>query len=208
MTRVESKEATRRALIAAARTQFAADGFAGTGLSQVVDAARVTKGALYHHFASKTHLFEAVLAQVQAEVGDRVAHSAEQHANSWSQLVAGCRAFLEASTDEESRRIMLIDGPAVLGWDRWRALDEATSGSHLEDVVEALVDDGTFVPLSPSAATRLLSGAMNEAALWLAASPNRDHSIEDAMSVLGLMLAGLRREQPSTTLEAAPAPKS
>lgn len=194
MTRSEQRDATRRALVDAASARFAADGYAATALPAIVADAAVTKGAMYHHFASKAELFEAVLADVQASVGARVAAAADVEPDSWSQLVAGCRAFLTASTDASVRRIMLLDGPSVLGWARWREHDDATSARHLGEAIAALVADGTLAAVDTTVTTRLLSGAMNEAALWLADAPaaRRATDLDAAMASLTRMLEGLR----------------
>ncbi|WP_144720283.1 TetR/AcrR family transcriptional regulator [Agrococcus jejuensis] len=192
--RTEQRDATRRALVDAASARFAADGYAATGLPAIVADAAVTKGAMYHHFASKAELFEAVLAQVQESVGAQVAAAAEAETDAWSQLLLGCRAFLTASTDASVRRIMLVDGPSVLGWARWRAHDDATSARHLGEAIAALIADGTLTQVDSVATTRLLSGAMNEAALWLADAPaaRRASDLDAAMASLTRMLEGLR----------------
>jgi AcrR family transcriptional regulator len=190
-TRAEQRAQTRRALMAESRRLFADQGYSAVGLSEIVAAAGVTKGALYHHFASKAELFEAVLAEVQQEVAGQVAASADRESDLWEQLVTGCRTFLSASTAPEIQRIMLIDGPAVLGWSRWRELDEAGSGRHLEEALSALIAAGVIAPQPVAPLTRLLSGAMNEAALWLADSPAPD-DLAATQAALSRMLAALR----------------
>ncbi|MEV4098368.1 TetR/AcrR family transcriptional regulator [Streptosporangium saharense] len=191
MSRAEQREQTRRALLREGRRLFAAEGYGAVGLSQIVTAAGVTKGALYHHFDGKTALFRAVLAQVQEEVGRRVAASADAETDPWDQLVAGCHAFLAASTDPDVRRIMLIDGPAVLGWREWRALDEAASARHLAEALTGLIEMGVIAEQPVAPLTHLLSGAMNEAALWLADSPD-PQDLPDTLAALTRMLESLR----------------
>ncbi|MFI6317383.1 TetR/AcrR family transcriptional regulator [Nonomuraea sp. NPDC050556] len=170
VSRAEQRERTRLALVREARRLFAAEGYGAVGLSQIVAAAGVTKGALYHHFEGKAELFRAVLEEVQQEVGAGVARQADAQEGAWEQFVAGCHAFLTVSTAPDVRRIMLIDGPAVLGWAEWRAMDEAASARHLEEAVAGLVEAGIVASQPTGPITRLLSGAMNEAALWLAES--------------------------------------
>ena len=116
-TRAEQRAATRARLVAAARERFAEHGYAAVSLPEVVAAAGVTKGALYHQFASKRDLFRAVLADVQAQVAAEVEAAAARSGS----LLAGCEAFLRASTAPGVERIMLVDGPAVLGWAVWHA---------------------------------------------------------------------------------------
>ncbi|MCI9856948.1 TetR/AcrR family transcriptional regulator [Microbacterium proteolyticum] len=201
MHRSERRDATYQSLIAHARTRFAQQGFPAVSLARIVADAGLTKGALYHHFASKGELFEAVLEQVQQEVGERVAAAAEAAAASaeevlergWVELLAGCEAFLDVATEEGTRQILLVDGPAVVGWSRWRDLDEANSARHLEEAVTALQATGAMTYLDPRAVTLLLSGALNEAALWIAHSADRKRDLASAMTTLTAMLEGVRR---------------
>jgi AcrR family transcriptional regulator len=190
--RAEQRARTRRILIGQGRRLFTEHGYGGVGLAEIVAASEVTKGALYHHFEGKAALFRAVLEQVQEEVGTEVARAAGTHTDPWEQLTAGCRAFLTASTATDVRRIMLVDGPAVLGWREWRALDEATSARHLAESLASLVSAGVLRPQPIAPLTRLLSGAMNEAALWLADS-EAEQDLEDVWAPLSRMLESLRR---------------
>ncbi|MEV2277229.1 helix-turn-helix domain-containing protein [Nocardiopsis sp. NPDC049922] len=192
-TRALQRERTRRALVGHARRLFAEHGYAEVGLAQVVAAASVTKGALYHQFDGKADLFRAVLEEVQAEVAAAVADAAEAHDDPWLRLTAGCRAFLTASTDPRVQRIMLVDGPAILGWDTWRSMDEAGSARHLAEALTALADAGVLRPQPIAPLAHLLSGAMNEAALWLASS-GTDRDLEDVWTALSGMLDSLRTD--------------
>ncbi len=188
VSRAEQRAATRRALLAEGRHRFAADGYHHVVLAEVARAAGVTKGAAYHHFDSKAGLFRAVVSEVQRELGERVAGSADRHEDPWERLRAGCGAFLSAGTDPAVRRILLVDAPTVLGWDEWRAMDEECSARHLAEVLTELVAAGYIAdqPVEPLA--RLLSGAMNEAALWIA----RGGDPRAAEQALDRLLAGLR----------------
>ncbi|WP_055696330.1 TetR/AcrR family transcriptional regulator [Streptomyces prasinopilosus] len=181
--RAQQREQTRQALVRESRRLFSTLGYGSVGLSEIVHAAGVTKGALYHHFSSKADLFRAVLEQVQQEVAERIAETADAREDTWEQLVSGCRAFLTVSTDPTIQRIMLVDGPAVLGWSEWRAMNETTSGRHLAQVLGDLIDEGVFAAQRVEPLTHLLSGAMNEAALWLATStdPRNPDDVQDAL---------------------------
>ncbi|MFI1827370.1 TetR/AcrR family transcriptional regulator [Streptomyces sp. NPDC020412] len=193
-SRAEQRAATRRALLAEGRRRFAADGYHDVVLAEVAAAAGVTKGAAYHHFASKAGLFRAVVAEVQTELGERVAAAADAHADPWEQLRAGCRAFLAAGADPAVRRIVLVDAPTVLGWDEWRAMDDDASARHLAQALESLVAAGVIAdqPVAPLA--RLLSGAMNETAIWLARS-TAPSALTDAEQALDRLLSGLRTQE-------------
>lgn len=191
MTRAEQRAATRQALLAEGRRRFAADGYHAVVLADVAQAAGVTKGAAYHHFESKAGLFRAVVAEVQHELGERVAQAAEAHGDPWDQLRAGCHAFLAAGHDPTVRRIVLQDAPAVLGWDEWRAMDEDSSARHLAEALTGLVEAGVIEDQPVEPLTRLLSGAMNEAALWLARSPG-PQALQQTERALDRLLQGLR----------------
>nr|WP_052849099.1 TetR/AcrR family transcriptional regulator [Streptomyces avicenniae] len=189
--RGRQRERTRRVLLREGRRLFAERGYAEVSLAGITEAAGVTKGALYHHFAGKAELFRAVLAGVQDEVGRRVAAVADQHADLWDRLVAGCEEFLTATADPEVQRIMLVDGPAVLGWNEWRAMDREASARHLEDALTDLVREGVVPPQPVAPLVHLLSGAMNEAALWLASSDGPG-DLADARAALRRLLGFVR----------------
>ena len=193
-TRAEQRAATRKALLDQGRLKFAADGYHDVALADVAQSAGVTKGAAYHHFGSKPGLFRAVVAEVQQEVGERVAAAADRHSDPWHQLQAGCRAFLETGSDPAVRRILLVDAPTVLGWDEWRAMDEQASGRHLADALKTLMESGVIATQPVEPLTRLLSGAMNEAALWLARS-DEPEALEQTERALERLLEGLRLRQ-------------
>ncbi|MFE0496286.1 TetR/AcrR family transcriptional regulator [Streptomyces albidoflavus] len=189
--RAQQRELTRQALVRESRRLFSTLGYGAVGLSEIVAAAGVTKGALYHHFNSKAELFRVVLEQAQQEVAERIAATADARESSWEQLLVGCEAFLGASTDPAIQRIMLIDGPAVLGWAEWREMNEATSGRHLAEVLAVLIEEGAIPAQPVEPLTHLLSGAMNEAALWLAASSD-PADLADATAALTRLLEALR----------------
>jgi AcrR family transcriptional regulator len=194
-TKAES-EATRAAVQRAARDLFATHGYPAVGLERVAATAGVTRGAVYHHFGSKRGLFAAVLAEVHVEVGRSVAEAAdratEEGADLWQSFEAGCRAFLEVSSSPEVRRVMLLDGPAVVGWKEWRDYDAAASGHLLDEALGELADLGILAGSPVPAVGALLSGAMNEAALWIASHPVREsgRALDDAWSTLRVLLSG------------------
>jgi AcrR family transcriptional regulator len=193
--RTQQREQTRATLVRESRTLFATLGYAGVGLAEIVRTAGVTKGALYHHFSGKEDLFRVVLEEVQQEVGERVATAADAYGDPWDQLTAGCREFLTASTAPDVRRIMLVDGPAVLGWSAWRAMDAAASARHLGEALTTLIEAGV-IPAQPVAPlVHLLSGAMNEAALWLSSPTARPADLPAAQAALDRLLQGLRVPQ-------------
>lgn len=192
LTKAAQREATVARLLEVARARFAEHGYAAAATEELVQAAGVTRGALYHHFESKEGLFRAVLAQVHAEVGERVGAAADAATDDWDALLAGCRAFLAATNDPAIQRIMLIDGPAVLGWSEWRAMDAEHSLRLLRDHLALLSVQGILRTQRIDALAHLLSGAMNELALWVAQRGGDASALEEADAVLEEMLDGLR----------------
>lgn len=192
VTKAQQSEITTERMLTVARTAFTRDGYANAGIEDIVRAANVTRGALYHHFGSKEGLFRAVVEAVQAEIGQRVEAAAAQTEGLWDQLLAGCEAFLRASSDAEIRRILLIDAPAVIGWESWRQMDAEHSMRSLYDVLHELQMADEIVPLPLTALTHLVSGAMNEVALWIAGSDDAN-ALEDALLALRGWLLALRR---------------
>lgn len=196
-TKAES-EATAVEVLEAARVLFAAHGYAAVGLERVAAAAGVTRGAVYHHFGSKDRLFSAVLSRTHAEVGRMVAEAADRTmaatGDLWESFETGCRTFVEVSSSPAVRRIMLLDGPAVVGWKAWRDYDAAASGHHLDDALDELASTGQLAAVSVPAAGALLSGAMNEASIWVASHPadQTRQALDEAWSTLRVLLTGLR----------------
>ncbi len=198
-TQAERSAATRTALVAAARPLFAARGYAAVGTEELVRAAGVTRGALYHQFAGKEELFAAVFEQVEAEVAERIGRvlggegggAGAGPADPGAALRAGVAAWLDAVDDPEIQRIVLIDAPAVLGWDRWREVALRYAGGMVEAVLQAGMDAGQLAPRPVEPLAHVLLGALDEAALYVAQSADRAAARAAVEDVLGAILAGL-----------------
>jgi AcrR family transcriptional regulator len=187
----EQSELTAATILQTAKAAFAEQGFNAVGLEDVAASAGVTRGAVYHHFSSKAGLFRAVHAQTQCDVGRAVDRATAGIDDPWEALEMGCRAFLAASVRSDARQIMLVDAPAVLGWDAWRAEDASNSGQLLFDVLTELDRTGVLHVPSVPACHSLLTGAMNEAALWIAAAADPDAALDEAWRTLQMMLQPL-----------------
>ncbi len=190
VNRQASRSASTRAkLIRAARKLFANRGYASVGTEEIVRRAGVTRGALYHQFSGKEDLFLAVYEQVEQELTQRVAGTLGEVTSPFAAMRAGIRAFLEACRTPEVQRIVLIDGPAVLGWERWREVAERNGLGLIEAVVGAAIEAGEIDRLAPELLAHLLMGALDEAALLVV----RDPAATDAVAAtLERMLDGLR----------------
>lgn len=193
-TKSAQREATRRLLLAVGREAFQTHGYAGAALEDVAGTAGVTRGALYHHFKSKKGLFRAVLEEVHAEIGRQVEDAADRESDGWQALLAGCRAFIVAANDPAVQRIMLTEGPSVLGWSEWRRMDTDHSLRLLQEELEMLTHQGILDTTSPQALGHLLSGAMNELALWVAQSDHPTDALHEALVVFEQTLDGMRRK--------------
>lgn len=194
-TQVERSEATRAALIAAARPLFAEHGFAAVGTEQIVRAAGLTRGALYHHFDDKRDLFEAVYEQIEAELTERITQGAFA-ANATvplEALRAGAEMFLRACTEPEAQQITLLDGPSVLGWERWREIGADHGLGLIEATLQAAVDAGEISaqPVRPLA--HVLLGALDEAAMLVARADDPERMRVEVGHTLDSLMAALSR---------------
>jgi AcrR family transcriptional regulator len=164
--KAEQSQATRAALIAAARALFAERGYAEVGTEEIVRDAGVTRGALYHHFAGKLALFEAVYEELERELVEAVAQSAElQTSNPLEVLRIGAQAFLDACEDPAVERIALLDAPAVLGWERWREIGMRYGLGVVQATLQAamdahLIDEQPVAPLAHMILAAIDEGAM------------------------------------------------
>ena len=174
---------TARRILETATAHFAEHGYAAASVDDIARTAGVTRGAVYHHYDSKPRLFAAVASAQQHEIAEAiVAGTADSHPD--SALRDGSHAFLDAITGGVASRILLIDGPAALGWEHWRRLDAEGPERELRTGLrEAGVTPGLVDPL-----TSALSGAMNELALWLAARPEDASARRQAHRALDTIL--------------------
>jgi AcrR family transcriptional regulator len=191
-TQAERSEATRTALVSAARPLFAERGYAEVGTEAIVRAAGVTRGALYHQFpGGKRELFEAVYEAVESDLTEQILATAGASPDPLAELRAGVERFLDASLDPEVQRIVLLDGPAVLGWERWREIAARHGLGLVEGVVQAAIDAGQFPeqPVKPLA--HVLMGAVDEAAMYVARAERQPEARAEMGASLGRILDGL-----------------
>jgi AcrR family transcriptional regulator len=184
---------TRLALIAAARELFVANGYFATGTEEIVARAAVgTRGALYHHFADKRDLFLAVFQQVQAELAASTRLNPQHDA--LDTLINALQQFLDASANNpDVQQIVLIDGPAVLGWDQWRILEGQYGLGAITDMLDAAVAQSVIARQATEPLAHMLLSAVDEAALYIANSTNRQLARRQSRASLKALLGGLRR---------------
>ncbi len=185
--------ATRTALVQAARPLFAERGFVGVGTETIVRAAGVTRGALYHQFADKTELFAAVYEAIEHDVAERIGKriAAAGATDPVDVMTLGAGAWLDACAEPEVQRIVLLDGPAVLGWERWREIGMRYGMGLVEGVLTTAIERGRIPsqPVAPLA--HVLVGALDEAALYVARADEPAAASEEMRAVLARVIAGL-----------------
>lgn len=192
-TQTERSEATRRALIAAARALFGARGYGDVGTEEIVAKAGVTRGALYHQFSDKKDLFRAVLEDLEQDIIQRLGEQVVAKASGPGEaLMATVAAWLDASEEPEVQQIMLIDAPGVLGWEEWRAIGQRHALGEAMAMLEAAMEEGTVArqPVRPLA--HVVVGALDEAVLYIAGAEDRAVARAEMTDVLQRLISGLR----------------
>ena len=161
-------EATRAQLVAIATRMFAEYGYEDTSIEAVLREAGVSRGSLYHHFASKEALFEAAAEAVETSVGEQTLAAASGLEEPVALLRAGFLAWIRLAGDPVVRRILLIDAPAVMGWERWRAMEEHHALGLIRTVVQLIADQGKLRPELVGTLSHVLLASVNEVALLVA----------------------------------------
>ena len=190
--RAEYAAATRRSLVDTARRLLTERGYAATSLDDVAAAAGVTKGALYHHFANKKELFEAVVAAVQDDLLTVIGAGAVENRDPWEGLMAAIDRYLDACLEPDVQTILLLEAPTVLGWDRWREMEEryglGLTRAALEVAMEAgLIERRPVTPLS-----HLVLGALTEGAMYIARAEDRATARAEVGEAVRALMEGLR----------------
>src|SRR5258707_9965315 len=184
-------EATRQALVRAARSLFGARGYADVGTEEIVRAAGVTRGALYHQFRDKADLFAAVAEEVEAEIAERIAGAAGVEADPVGALRAGARLFLDACAEPEVERIILLDAPAVLGCEAWRDLARRYGLCLVQLALQSAMDAGAIIPQPVVPLAHLLVGALDECALYVSRGEGPPTARQGCAAIFDRILLGI-----------------
>ncbi|MBO9122952.1 TetR/AcrR family transcriptional regulator [Rhizobium sp. 16-488-2a] len=191
-TRAQMVEETRGKLIAAGRKAFATKGYAASSMDDFTAEAGLTRGALYHNFGDKKGLLQAVIDQIDAEMLVRQRAAQAQGRTPWEGFLNEGIAYIEMALEPEIQRIMLLDGPAVLGdpshWPNQTACLRTST-----ETIEALIADGIVKPVDAEAAARLINGAALNAALWIAAADDPHAVLEKVVDAFKYLAGGLLR---------------
>ena len=180
----------REKLISAARKAFAEQGYAAASMDTLTAEAGLTRGALYHNFGDKKGLLAAVVDQIDSEMADYAKSVGAKAGDAWSALLAEGAAYIEKALDPEVQRIVLLDGPAVLGDpSQWPSQNRCLQSTR--STIEKLIENGTVKAVDPEAAAMLLNGAALNAALWLASSKDPQAMLPKTLEAFNLLASGI-----------------
>jgi AcrR family transcriptional regulator len=197
-TQAERTAATRALLISTARKLFGDKGFNAVSTQAIVEAAGVTRGALYHQFTDKAALFEAVYEEVEKELVAEVAERSltarvddQVHA-----MRLGAELFLDLCSAPDVHQIVLLDAPAVLGWEQWRAVGAKYGLGVIESFLAQAIADGTIPDQPVRATAHVLLGALDEAALYVSRAADADEARAQMLAVCDRLIAGIALNPP------------
>lgn len=202
-TQVGRSAETRAALIAAGLRQFGRHGYAATSVEAVAAEAGATKGAAYHHFDGKAALFKAVFTHQEQDLAAALSRAAASAPNTWLALHTGCRAFLKCCLDQGIRQIVLLDGPAVLGWDTVREIEHQHTLRMLRRGMDAAAADGHIAAQNLDIRSQLLFGALCEAGMLLARAADPDAALHELITEADHLLDSLAQPTQQATGAAA-----
>jgi AcrR family transcriptional regulator len=191
--RQQYSASTRRALQDVAAELFTERGYAGTSLDEIVAGARVTKGALYHHFSGKQALFESVFEKVEERAAKDIRRAVRGHRDPWDKALGAVRAFLEVLQTRAYRQIVVSDGPAVLGYQRYREQEERTTLGIVQEIVSSVLRDYHLEPSMVETFSRVFFGAMSAAGTAVSTSDDPRRASAEVETAIAYVLAGLRR---------------
>ncbi|MBV9922243.1 MAG: TetR/AcrR family transcriptional regulator [Pseudonocardia sp.] len=192
-TQEQRSAATRQALVAAARRLWAARGYAEVGTPEIAAAAGVTRGAMYHQFADKAALFLAVVEAVEQDVVRRldVAVARSGATSPAAAIRAAIEPWLDICVDPEVRQLLMLDGPSVLGWERFRDVAQRYSLGMTEDLLVAAMNAGQLAVQPSRALAHIMIGALDEAGMVIATAEDRERARADVGEVLRRLFDGL-----------------
>ena len=173
LTKAEQTQRTRRAILDRARQLFATKGYAATGTEEIIRDLGITRGALYHQFHNKLGVFRAVIVEAYSEITDSIRVQIQPLDTNWEQLITGCQAFLEVAQQEELRRLVFVEAPAVLAADDLTEMDQYGFGL-LRASIQLAVEEGQLNVLDAEGFAHLVNGSLDELAAWVAQSPEAD----------------------------------
>lgn len=186
LTKAEQTQRTRRAILERARHLFATKGYVATGTEEIISELGITRGALYHQFSDKLGVFKAVIVEAYREITDYIQAKIQPLDNNWQQLIVGCQAFLEVAQQDELRRLVFIEAPAVLAADDLTEIDQY-GFDLLHESIEIAVAEGQLNTINAEGFAHLVNGSLNELAAWVAQSGDPER-LKTAQSLVETLL--------------------
>lgn len=185
LTKAEQTQRTRRAILDRARHLFATQGYAATGTEEIIRELGITRGALYHQFNDKLGVFKAVIVEAYGEITDYIQAKIQPLDTNWQQLIVGCQAFLEVAHQEELRRLVFVEAPAVLAADDLAEIDQY-GFALLHESIRIAVNEGELSTINAEGFAHLVNGSLNDLAAWVAQSddPNRLKTAQSLVETL------------------------
>lgn len=198
--RQEFSATTKQALVEVATALFTERGYAHTSVDEIVAGAQVTKGALYHHFTGKQALFEAVFEGVEHESADTIRAAVRGTGDPWEKATAGLQAFLEVVQEPGYRRVVIQEGPAVLGYERWREQEERSTFGIVVDIVSSVLAGHDVGSGLVETFSRVFFGALSAAGSAVSTAEDPARASAEVEAAVGFILDGLRLQITAGTL--------
>ena len=186
--RAAQGRATRGQLIEVATRLFAEHGYEGTSIEAVLSAAGVSRGALYHHFAGKEALFEAVVSAVSEQVTVKLTETVQGCADPLDAMRTAALAWIDLAADPVIQRVVLVDAPSVLGWDRWRAMDDGRTLGAMRIMLQAISDSGRLPAELVGPFSHMILAALDEIVLVIARAPDSEAAVAEGRTAVQALL--------------------
>jgi AcrR family transcriptional regulator len=193
--RADYSESTKQALVDCASDLFTKNGYASTSLDAIVKRARVTKGALYHHFNGKQALFEAAFDQVETRTMDRLRKAIDNGGTPWERALAGLQEYIKVCLDPTYQRLVIREAPVVMGMERWREAEEQFSFGIVRSVLEQLVEAGEVGDIPVEVTARMMFASLSAGATIIAEATDPKKASAEVSTALIHMIEGIRRDR-------------
>jgi AcrR family transcriptional regulator len=193
--RTDYSESTKQALVDCATDLFTKNGYAATSLDAIVKRARVTKGALYHHFSGKQALFEAAFNQVETGTMDRLTKAVERDGSPWERALAGLQEYIKVCLDPTYQRLVIREAPVVMGTERWREAEEQFSFGIVRSVLRLLIESGEIADVPLEVTARMMFASLSAGAAIIAEASDPRKASAEVSTALIHMIEGIRRDR-------------
>ncbi|MET0134828.1 MAG: TetR/AcrR family transcriptional regulator [Kibdelosporangium sp.] len=192
--RTDYSESTKQALVDSATELFTRNGYAATSLDAIVKRARVTKGALYHHFSGKQALFEAAFNQVEQRAMAQLGKAVDSGGSPWERALNGVQEYIKVCLDPAYQRLVIREAPVVMGMERWREAEEHFSFGIVKQVLEQLIEAGELTDVPVEVTARMMFASLSAGAAIIAEAGDPKKASAEVFTALVRMIEGIRRE--------------